>query len=124
MRYSCPANQYKLTVFALKIMVLKLQAKLFMNEEVLFCIFSFNRILIFLSLAVLSFFTFSLIFLLWATAASTREEKKKKQKKQKKTTEKKDALVCLPHTLTALCVDLSGNRVGRRAKEQNCYNSR
>ena len=103
-------------------MVLKLQAKLFMNEEILFYIFNFNRILIFLSLAVLSFFTFSLIFLLWATAASTRE--KKKTEKQKKTKEKKDALVCLPHTLTALCVDLSGNRVGRQAKEQNCYNLR
>ena len=93
-----------------------------MNKEVLFYIFSFNRILIFLLLAVLSFFTFSLIFLLWATAASTRE--KKKQKNRRKTKEKKDALVCLPHILTPLCADLSGERVGRRAKEQHCYNLR
>ena len=82
-----------------------------MNEEVLSYIFSFNRILIFLSLAVLSFFTFSLVFLLWAAAASTRE-RKKNQKNGRKTIEKKDALVCLHHTLTPLCVDLSGTELG------------
>ena len=65
-------------------MVLKLQAKLFMSEEVLFFIFSFNRILIFLSLAIFSCFTFSLIFLLWATARSTREKKIEKQKKSQR----------------------------------------
>ena len=64
-------------------MVLKLQAKLIMNEEVLFYIFSFNRILIFLSLAELSFFTFSLVFLLWATATSTREENKNRKREEK-----------------------------------------
>ena len=98
-------------------MVLKLQAKLFMNEEVLCCIFSLNGIFILFSLAVFSLFAFSLIFLLWATATSTRERKKKKQKNRRKTKEKKDALVCLPHTLTPLCADLSGDRVGRLAKE-------
>ena len=38
--------------------------------------------------------------------------------------DKEDALVCLPHTLTPLCVDLSGDRVERPAKEQHCYNLR
>ena len=62
--------------------------------------------------------------LIMGNSSKHQRVKKKKTEKQKKTKEKKDALVCLPHTLTALCVDLSGNRVGRRAKEQNCYNLR
>ena len=73
-------------------MVLQLQAKLFMNEELLFYIFTFNRILIFLSLAVLSFFTFSLIFLLWATAASTREEKKNRKTEENQREEGRTSL--------------------------------
>ena len=98
-----------------------------MNKEVLFSIFSFNCILIFLSLAVLSFFYIFLNIPNIGQQQQAPEKAKKKKKKKKRTKqhkEKKDALVCLPHILTPLCVHLSGDRAGSRAKEQHCYNLR
>ena len=100
-------------------MVLKLQAKLFVNEEVLFCRFSFNRILIILSLTVLSFSHFPKY-----SYYGQQQQAPERKKNRRKTKVKKGALVCLPHTLIPLCVDLLGDRVGRRAKEQHSYNLR
>ena len=92
-----------------------------MNEEVLFYSLVSTVFDISFTSGIIIFHIFLNILIM---GNSSKHQRGKKTEKQRKTKEKKDALVCLPHTLTALCVYLSGNRVGRRAKEQNCYNLR